>query len=547
MLRQFLSGETTLGDEPGLIIWLSSRIEVGLENISGVWILVLNALTDEGESSENKDEEYDSLVKGHSENVLDHLWRDNIFLLSVWWSLQKIFLWLLSGQGERSKGIHDKVDPEKLNGSKWGLPKDDGTDEGGNQGDDIDSKLELKESSNVIINISSPFASFDNGGKVIVLNNNIGSSVGDLSTGVHGETDIGLSESWGIVGTVSSYSNDIAELSETSNHNVLIIWSRSGKDLQVLSDVLHLLDITNLFFFWLFTQNNNLFFGILVDETTDKLGEIWSSHADLVISGLIGVENTALFSDSNGSNEVVTGDHSDSNTSLVALFDGVWDFLSDDILDTSDTNEGKATLLNFVDLRSFLFIFVFFSTFILLEIFVSKTNSSKSLNSIGLNDVIEVTLDLVIEELSVAIGINVVRASFKDDFGGTFDVESSVEAVFSFIVLIKLDDGGHSLSGGVEWESDHWVAGVVVSHVGVIGFASRNELEHGDLGGRAILFGTLSVARDTLLNEVQMLLVGAESVGVNDLIAIWVLDLLIVAAPDLGPSHLVLGEGSSFV
>jgi hypothetical protein len=30
-----------------------------------------------------------------------------------------------------------------------------------------------------------------------------------------------------------------------------------------------------------------LLFGVLVDETSDKFGEIWSSHADLVVSRFI--------------------------------------------------------------------------------------------------------------------------------------------------------------------------------------------------------------------------------------------------------------------
>jgi hypothetical protein len=169
------------------------------------------------------------------------------------------------------------------------------------------------------------------------------------------------------------------------------------------------------------------------------------------------------------------------------------------------------------------------------------------LNSVGFDDIVQVAFDLVIKDLSFTIGINIVGASFKHDFGSTFGVKSSVEAVFGLVVFIELDDGGHSLSGGVEWESDHWVAGIVLSHVVEIGIASLDELEHGDFGGRPVRDGTLSVARNTLLDEVQVVLVGAEAVGVNGSCTVWVLDFLVMTAPDLGPSHLVLSKSSGFV
>ena len=191
------------------------------------------------------------------------------------------------------------------------------------------------------------------------------------------------------------------------------------------------------------------------------------------------------------------------------------DLFSYDILDTGNTDEGQTTLFNFVDSASFLFVFVFWATLILFKVSVSETDGSKCLNSVGFDDIVQVAFDLVIKDLSFTIGINIVGASFEHDFGSTFGVKSSVEAVFGLVVFIELDDGGHSLSGGVEWESDHWVAGIVLSHVVEIGIASLDELEHGDFGGRPVRDGTLSVARNTLLDEVQVVLVGAEAVGVN--------------------------------
>jgi len=80
-----------------------------------------------------------------------------------------------------------------------------------------------------------------------------------------------------------------------------------------------------------------------------------------------------------------------------------------------------------------------------------------------------------------------------------------------------------------------------------VGVASLDELEHGHLGGGAVSDVTLSVARNTLLDEIQMPLVAAEATGVNRSSTIWVLDLLVMTTPDLGPSHLVLSESTGFI
>lgn len=77
-----------------------------------------------------------------------------------------------------------------MNGSKWRFSKDNTTTESDNEGTNIDSELELEESTNVVEDVSSPHASLDNGSEVIVLDKNVRSSVSNLSTGLHSETDI---------------------------------------------------------------------------------------------------------------------------------------------------------------------------------------------------------------------------------------------------------------------------------------------------------------------------------------------------------------------
>jgi len=161
-------------------------------------------------SQKDEEKEPDTLPNGLAQDVLDHFSVDNVFLLSVGWSLEKGFFWFFSGQSQGSQGVHDQVHPEKLNGLKWGVPHDNGSDEGYNQSDHIDCKLELQESSDVVIDVSSPHASLDNGSKVIIIDNDISCGVSDLSTGLHGETDVSFLQSRSIIRTITCHSNNIA-------------------------------------------------------------------------------------------------------------------------------------------------------------------------------------------------------------------------------------------------------------------------------------------------------------------------------------------------
>lgn len=190
--------------------------------VSGVWIaLVCNHVF----SSKYEDEQDDSLEEGLTQDVLNHLLRNDVLLLSVWRSFQEVCLWLLSGKSEGGKRVHDQVYPEKLDGLERRVPHHDRANEGHDQSYHIHSKLKLKESSDVIIYVSTPHASLNNGSEVVILNDNISGRVSNLSSGLHSETDISFFEGRGIVGSITSDSDDISELSQTSNHNVLVIWS----------------------------------------------------------------------------------------------------------------------------------------------------------------------------------------------------------------------------------------------------------------------------------------------------------------------------------
>jgi len=74
------------------------------------------------------------------------------------------------------------VDPKKLDGSKWGFLEDQGSNQAGEEGNTVDRKLELEETSNVVIDISTPRAGLDDGSKVIILDDDIRCSMSNLGS-----------------------------------------------------------------------------------------------------------------------------------------------------------------------------------------------------------------------------------------------------------------------------------------------------------------------------------------------------------------------------
>merc|ERR1740117_1693749 len=191
-----------------------------------------NSLADEDNNGD-----YDRLVDGVSENVSPHDFSNNGSVLVIWLSLKNGVIWWLSSQSKSGEGIHDQVNPEHLNGSQWGFSKDGRSSEDNEHSNNVDGKLELKELSNVIIDVSSEFKSNNNGGEVIIQKNDITGTFGDISTGnSHSKSNIGLGQSWGIIGTITCYGDNTFLFLNTSNENKLVLWGRSSQNFQVLDN-----------------------------------------------------------------------------------------------------------------------------------------------------------------------------------------------------------------------------------------------------------------------------------------------------------------------
>lgn len=63
---------------------------------------------------------------------------------------------LFSCKGEGSESIHYQIDPKKLNSGHWGLSHPHGAEEDDEEAGEVDSNLELKESTEVLVDVSTP-------------------------------------------------------------------------------------------------------------------------------------------------------------------------------------------------------------------------------------------------------------------------------------------------------------------------------------------------------------------------------------------------------
>lgn len=155
-------------------------------------MVVTEFLWDERLCSKQNDQNNNALEYGLPQNVFNHFSWNDVLLLSIRWSEEQLGFWSLGCKSEGCKWVHDEVDPEQLNSSKWALLENKRANQANKQSDNINWQLELQKSPDIVVNISTPRASFDNRSKVIVLNDDVWGSVSYLSSSSHGETNIGL-------------------------------------------------------------------------------------------------------------------------------------------------------------------------------------------------------------------------------------------------------------------------------------------------------------------------------------------------------------------
>ena len=107
-----------------------------------------------------------------------------------------------------------------------------------------------------------------------------------------------------------------------------------------------------------------------MNKTSDKIAEFGSFHAHFWVVFLLWLDDAALHGDSNGSNFVVSRDHSDSDTSIVAVDHSFGHFLSNDVLDSDDGDQCVTSEFNIIDLIFILLVLVGRTTVSVLDVLV---------------------------------------------------------------------------------------------------------------------------------------------------------------------------------
>ena len=229
-------------------VWVEDLFLINVFLVIVKWrVLFVNKSKQIGSEAE-KDHQYDKLVKSLTKDVPPHNGIDNLLGLASWLAVHKSIIRRLSCKGKSSECVHDKVYPEHLNGGERRIVEDHRSSEDNDQSSNVDSKLELKELSDVVEDVSSVLDGNFDRAEVIISKNDICSALSDISASdTHREPDIGSVESWGVISTISSDCNSCTTvLNKSVDEHELVIWKGAGENLQLGSDALESTDILDL-------------------------------------------------------------------------------------------------------------------------------------------------------------------------------------------------------------------------------------------------------------------------------------------------------------
>jgi len=376
-----------------------------LTSIGGILVLVASSPVNFAHPAwegEHNDHEHNDLVNSVAENVSPHDWGDDKVILLVWGSKEDFIGWWFSGKGESAEGIHDQVDPEHLDGSKRRILKDDGSEENDEHGDDVNRELELQEFSYVIIDVSSVFQSNDNGAEVIIEKDNITSVLSNISTSdTHGKTDIGFGKSRSVIGTITCNSDDLSTVLHTGDENLLILWGASTKNSEVLFDFIELVLVTDCVNFDLLAFN--FLFNFL--HASNNSSEIFTDHAGVIgiavltFFDLVFGNDSSVFRDSSGCDEVITSTHDNGDSSSMAFCNGFDNTNSKWILDTEDAEGAKSFF------QDILFFIIDEASVLFLEALEFFKGQSSERGENGSVSIVSEGGDSIIEILSVGLTI----------------------------------------------------------------------------------------------------------------------------------------------
>jgi hypothetical protein len=511
----------------------------GVHVTSGAVVLESNIrFGDEELAGEENEEQQEALVEGHVQNVLDHLAGNNVIVTVLGHAVEETFLGELSGEGKGSKGVHNQVNPEELDGLERGLLGDARADKGGNEGTNVHGELELEEALNVIVNIATPHSSLHNASEVVVSDQNVGSLFAHVSAGhSHGETNVSLLESGGIVGTVTGHSNDISHLAKSGNEQVFVFGAGAGHNLEVRHELLEEFKVSN-------------FFDIVLDDNTSHLlVEFGAFEADTFVANLVLSDDSAVYGNSLRGHNVVTSDHTNGDTSLGDGLDGAGDFRADNVHNTEDADEGESAGLNVFDFTVSGLV-VELAVLVGHDVLVGEGDSAEGLLGVPSDDVVEAASHFVGHGLNLSVDVNEVRAAVLNDFGGSLNVEALLVAGVGSLNVVE--DSRHPFALGGEGETNGVSRDVLLDNLGLVGAATVEKIDHRPVGGSRV---SSNVAGNVLFDKrsenvggvAEDVLLPVERGHFLGLLVLGDIDLDVLASVDVGDLHLVKSEGSGLV
>ena len=268
-----------------------------------------------------------ALKKDLADDVLDHLQREQRVVVLDRASLEQFRVGRLSGERKCREAVHDQVDPEHLHRGQRGLLNNHGADEADQQGDDVDSELELDELANSVVNVPPPQDRRQNRRKVVVKQDDVRGFLRQLrACQVHGEADVGLFQRRRVVASVAGHSHDLLQLHEPGDEQKLVLGRGSCQDPHSFDDLGELANVFDLQFFRVLRAGlQALDPGPEVLARPDQAGE--------VLGVVVLRQDATLDGDCRRRFSVVAGHHAHCDARPLADRDGFWHPVPDRVLD----------------------------------------------------------------------------------------------------------------------------------------------------------------------------------------------------------------------
>jgi hypothetical protein len=173
---------------------------------------------------------------------------------------------------------------------------------------------------NVVEHAAALFDGVENGGKVVVSQNNVGSVLGDIRASTHSDTNVGAFERWRIVDTVTGHGRECLSAVQSVNHADLCVRRT--------------------------TSNDKRKQGESVDFVVRQLVKLGGGHNHRISDILcerrhVRRQNANFGSNSASSSGVVTSKHVNFDSSLLTLADRSSSLRSGRIIETNQSTEDQ--------------------------------------------------------------------------------------------------------------------------------------------------------------------------------------------------------------